>query len=49
MRERPSSDVARRCDGVLTAGHLCHGGSMLIKDSLFILLMPDAIFHGGLF
>ena len=44
LRETPCSDVARRCDGALTARHPCHG-----EEGLFALLVPDVLLHDILY
>ena len=43
------SDVARRCDGALTARHPCHNGRFAFQRGLFVLLVPDVLLHEILF
>ena len=49
VRERPCSDVARRCDDALTAGHPCQTEGLLFEEGLFVLLVPDVLLHDILF
>ena len=49
VRARPCSDVARRCDGALTAGHQCHGGRYAFRREPLCAAHAWCASHGGLF
>ena len=49
VRKTPCSDVARRCDGALTARHPCHGGMFASRRGPLCTLVPDVRLHDILF
>ena len=49
VRETPCSDVARRCDGALTARIHAMAEGLIFEEGLFVLLVLDVLLHDILF